>query len=123
MGSNASFSLAVARDRASAGKIELVFSRITSICQAISRVVEFLQRARAPAPNRRQLCVRTDAPSASPISPPSLGATKCGTFNVRSAARSARCSGHSGSESLSHSESRAMKSACADQTAPSSMVR
>ena len=40
-----------------------------------------------------------------------------------SAARSARCNGQSGSESFSQSASLAMKSACADQITPSSMVR
>ena len=37
-------------------------------------------------------------PLASRISSPSLGDTKCGTFNASSAARSARCNGQSGSE-------------------------
>ena len=71
---------------------------------------------RAPA-------VGTEMPPASRISLPSLGDTKCGTFNATSAARSARCNGQSGSASFSQSASRAMKSACADQITPSFMLR
>ncbi len=91
----------VATPRAAArlGKIELVFSRMTSICQAMSCSSRLRQRARARS-RPGVASVRTETPSASPISSPSLGDTKCGTFNGKSAARSARCSGHSGSDSL-----------------------
>ena len=79
------------------GSTELVFSRITSICQAISWSSKFVMRSRARVQAWSGRRVAPTVPSASPISLPSLGDTKCGTFNASSAVRSARCSGHSGS--------------------------
>ena len=87
------------------------------------RFIEALQPGPGARPGPEFAAVRIAMPAASPISWPSLGDTKCGTFNASRAERSARCNGQSGSESLSHSASLAMKSACADHIAPSSMVR
>lgn len=100
----------------------LVFSRITSICQAISFSPRFCMRSRARAkPEAAAVCAVV--PAASVITVPSLGEMKCGTLRASSASRSARCNGHNKSKSLSQSASRAMKSACADHAAPSSMLR
>ena len=64
---------------------ELVFCRMTSICQAISCSSKLRTRARARS-RPDVASVRTEMPVASPISFPSLGDTKCGTFNAMRAA-------------------------------------
>ena len=57
--------------------------------------------------------VEGDEPELFAPETPSLPDAPEGTFNVSSAERSARCSGQSGSASLSQSASLATKSACA----------
>ncbi len=100
-----------------------VFCRMTSTCQAILLLIEVAEHEHArdqdPASprsesrcrlHRRSRCRRSATRNAGHSAP-------------ASAARSARCNGHSGSEALSQSASLARKSACADQMTPSSMLR
>ena len=74
-------------------EIELVFCRMTSICQASSCSSKLgPEPGRDPCP--RSPRSRTEMPVASRISFPLLGDTKCGTFSSMRAERSARCNGH-----------------------------
>src|SRR6185437_12533448 len=83
---------------------------------------KFFRRDRARS-RPEPASARIARPVAPLISLPSLGETKCGTFNARRSDRSIRRNGQETSVSFSHSARRAMKSACADQSTPSPIVR
>ena len=104
-------------------EIELVFCRMTSICQAISCSSKLLNASSSAIQARGRL--RSGSKHRS------HRASRCRRWATRNAARSTpgelsvrqRCNGQRGSGSFSQSASLATKSACADQITPSSMVR